>query len=104
VAPRSIDEYVRWVLSEDSSLDNVDPEVKKQLEDDYVQALDDQITAALVTALPEDQLDVVEKLLEHAPMPEVQDWIEAQIPDSKEIIAGILLRFRNEYLSSDDVG
>jgi hypothetical protein len=104
VAPRTIDEYVHWVVSEDVTLDKVDPEVKTQLETDYVQAIEDEITAALVNSLPEDKLDVAEKLLEHAPMPEVQDWMEEQVPDSKEIIAGILLRFRNNYLSANDVG
>ena len=101
--PRSIDEFVHWVLSEDPTLDKVDAEVKKQLEAEYVSALEDEITAALVDALPTDKLEDAEKLLDHSPMSELQDWIEQQVPDTKEIIAGILLRFRNDYQSADDV-
>jgi hypothetical protein len=103
VAPRTIEEYVRWVLAEDHTLDGVDPEVKKQLEADYVQALETEITAALVNALPPDQLAYFEKMLEHSGINQVQGMIEEHVPDAQDIIAGILLRFRTEYLSADDV-
>jgi hypothetical protein len=102
VPPKSVEEYVHWVLSEDRSLEKVEPRVRKQLEADYVSALEDEINAAIISALPDAQLGDVEKLLEHAPMSEVQDWIEQQVPDARDIVAGVLLRFRNEYLSADN--
>ena len=103
MAPRTLEEYVHWVLSEDKTLDNLEPEVREQLEADYVHALEDEVTTALVAALPEEHLAELEKKLDDGKLDELQGWIEERVPGTGEIIATILVRFRNDYVSADDV-
>lgn len=103
MAPQTVEEYVEWVLKDDASLASVDPEVKTQLVADYVQALEDEITAALIAAVPEAKLPELEELLDAQPGEAVQQWIEQQVPNSGDVIAGVLVRFRTNYLSADDV-
>ncbi|HUD11268.1 MAG TPA: hypothetical protein VMS08_02565 [Candidatus Saccharimonadia bacterium] len=101
--PRTIEEYVHWVLSDDPTLAKVDPAVIKRLEEDYVRALEDEITAALISSLPEDKLEDAEKLLDHSSVSDLKDWLEQQVPEMQDIISGILLQFKDDYLSANDV-
>ena len=103
MAPETIEEYVHWVLAEDPTLKEVDPEVVKQLEADYVQGLETEITAALVAEVSSEQIPVLEKMLEHDPMSQIQEWIEHNVPNASDVVAGALLRFRANYMTGNDV-
>jgi len=98
--PQTIDEFVTWVLDQDPSLEGIDPDVRQQLEADYVEAVDSRITRAIFDALTEDQVAEMGKLLDSASTAEVQDWVAQRVPNNSDIVAGVLLQWKDEYLGA----
>jgi hypothetical protein len=101
VPPKDLPGYVKWVLDQDKNLELVAPEVREQLEKDYVAALEVEINAAVLARLTPEQILDVERLLEGHGVDAVRDHIATMVPDLDNLIAGVLLKFRNEYLEGN---
>ena len=99
-APQDVTSFVSWVLAQDKNLELVDAEVVTQLQADYTKALEDEINAYIISQLGEDQQKHLESLMDSFGAKDVQDYVGLQIPDLKEQIAAILLRFRDNYLGA----
>lgn len=98
--PKDIDGYVAWVLGQDESLKLVDEDVKLQLCDDYSKALVGEVNAMIISRLGNEQLGQLEDLLDRSGSLASQEFIQKNIPDLEEAVAGVLVRFRNNYLGS----
>jgi hypothetical protein len=100
MAPKDLDQYVGWVLSQKPELEQVDPEVLKQLRQDLVVRLEDQINAAILAAMPPEQVPFLQQLLERSGQAEVEKFCRRYIPDLSELVAGVLVRFKVSYLGA----
>ncbi len=102
MTPTTLDEFVDCLLSKDCALDDIDPEVRQQLKVDYVQHLNGEIIRALLSALPESKLIEFERLVETSTDTQLQGWLEQHVPNTKEIIAGVMVEFESGLRADAD--
>lgn len=100
MAPKTLPEYVHWVMSEDPGLSGVPAQVKAQLAADYIDALEDEITAAILAELQAEKLPLLERMLDNSTRDEIQAWCAKEVPQLDEITSTVLVRFRREYQGS----
>ena len=96
MTPMTLDEFVDGLLSKDRTLDDIELEVKLQLKADYVQHLNGEIMRALLSALPELKLIEFENLVDTSSDVQLVGWLEQHVPDAREVITGVLVKFANE--------
>lgn len=96
--PKDIEEYVAWVLNQKPGFDQVDKEVQAEMKKLYVDSLQDQINAAILKAMPADKMAEFDRLLSGDNKEAVQLFCDANIPDLKEIIASVLINFKEVYV------
>lgn len=96
--------FIKEMLSAKAWNQQVDDEVKAQLESDLRSRLMDQIDQAVVEALPEDKVDGLNELLDkEASEEEIQQYIAASGVDVQRITTETMLRFRDLYLGPGDL-
>jgi len=98
--PQDLPSYVRWVIEQKPELRDTPEDVRQQLQKQLEERLERLIDAALLAELPEEELPHFEKLLKHASQDDIQKYLDQQIPEKEEIVARVLLQFRNEYLGT----
>src|SRR4051812_37791922 len=96
--PKDLPSYVRWVIDQKPEFRNLEDAVKAEISLQLEERLEQLINSAILAAMPESELDYFEKLLTHGTEQQIQDFCQQNIPDMDELIAGVLLQFRNEYV------
>jgi len=93
--------FIKEMLSTKAWSQQVDDEVKAQLESDLGLQLMDQIDRAVIEALPEDKVDGLNELLDReAPEEEIQQYVATSGIDVQRITTETMLRFRDLYLGT----
>ncbi len=93
--------FIKEMLSTKAWGQQVDDEVKAQLESDLGSQLMDQIDRAVIEALPEDKVDGLNELLDReAPEEEIQQYVATSGIDVQRITTETMLRFRDLYLGT----
>lgn len=96
------EQFVSELLDSKAWGDRVDQDGRKQLEEDLKGRLLDQIDRAVIDALPEDQVDGLNELLDReAPDEEVHEYIANSGVDVQGITMQVMLRFRELYLGNE---
>ncbi|MBW3538434.1 hypothetical protein KY386_02990 [Candidatus Parcubacteria bacterium] len=98
MAPQNLDQYVSWVLDQNPEIKDLDPEIRQQLQADYVDSLENEVNAALLAAMPKDRLPDFERLAESGTTAQIEAFCEHHIPNIKEVVAAVLVRFKINYL------
>lgn len=98
--PQDLPSYVTWVIDQKPELRDTPAEVKTALHQQLQERLENLINMAILAALPTDQIPHFERLLAHSGQDEIQQFCQEQIPDMEELVAGVLVQFRNEYLGA----
>jgi hypothetical protein len=98
--PKDLNEYVDWILDQKPNLQNVDAEVKEQLRHDFVGRLEDQINAAIVAEMSEAQIGEFERVLDTQNPEAIQAYCTKAVPNTADIVAEVLLRFKTQYLGA----
>ena len=96
--PKDLPSYVRWVIDQKPELKETPEDIKVELQSQLEERLSDLINVALIDAMPESELPYFEKLLTHGTGAQIQEFCQENIADMDEIVAGVLLQFRNDYL------
>ena len=95
--------FIKEMLSAKAWNQQVDDEVKAQLESDLRSQLMDQIDRAVIDALPEEKVDGLNELLDReVPEEEIQQYIATSGVDVQRITTETMLHFRDLYLGSSD--
>lgn len=93
--------FIKEMLSAKAWSQQVDDEVKAQLESDLRVQLMDQIDRAVIEALPDDKVDGLNDLLDReASEEEVQQYVADSGVDVQRITTEAMLRFRDLYLGT----
>lgn len=93
-----IDDFLNLLLDEGGT-DSASPDVRGQMFADLKRRLNEKIFATMLSHLSDDQITKLRELSEGgAPGEEIEKFIDEHIPSSKEIFAGALMEFRNDYL------
>ncbi len=100
MVPKDLDEYVGWVLSQKPGLKDVEPDVLDQLKNNFISSLEDQINAAVLASMNEQQVDELEKLLDTSDPAAVKNFTQTAVPQTSEIVAEILLKFKTDYVGA----
>lgn len=98
--PSDLPSYVRWVIDQKPELRDTPEDIKAELQVQLEDRLESLVNAALLAELPESEVTHFEKVLLHSTDEQVQQYIANTIPNSEEIVARVLLQFRNEYLGA----
>lgn len=96
--PKDLPSYVSWVIDQKPELKETPDDIKVVLKRQLEERLENLVNAALLAELPPEELEHFDKLLGHGTEKQIQDFISTNIPNSEEVVAGVLVRFRNEYL------
>ena len=96
--PKDIPSYVAWVLDQKPELDNTPAEVKAELKQNLTDRLERLINTAIAAQIPKAKLDEFDALLVDGDEAKIQKFIHQQVPNVDELIAEILISFRNDYL------
>ena len=95
--------FIKEMLEAKSWSQQVDEDVKSQLEADLHSSLMDQIDQAVIGDLPEDKVDGLNELLDkEATEEEIQQYIATSGVDVQRITTETMLRFRDLYLGPGD--
>ncbi len=97
--PVIIQQFIDRIIQE-KSLPNLDDDTLVRLKTDLTDRVENQINAAMVSALPPEYLPEFEQLLEMTSQDAVQKFCGTHIPNLPEVIAAALLRFRQVYLNA----
>jgi len=93
--------FIKEMLSAKAWSQQVDDEVKAQLESDLRIQLMDQIDRAVIEALPDDKVDGLNDLLDReASEEEIQQYVADSGVDVQRITTEAMLRFRDLYLGT----
>lgn len=95
---KNIEDFVDKMVSE-KGFDTKDPEVLEQIKSDLLERVGDQMNAMIMTNIPESKLADFEAILDTKDEEKIATYIKEQIPDIDEKTAGVLLSFRNSYIS-----
>ena len=98
--PKDLPSYVKWVIDQKPELKNTPEDVKVELQSQLEDRLDDLINAAIIENLPDSELDYFQHLLNNGTDQQIQDFCQQNIPDMDEVVAGVLIQFRNDYLGA----
>ncbi len=98
--PKDLPSYVTWVVDQKPELRATPQEIKDELYPELQGRLEALINTAVLAALPQDQLAHFERLLEHGSQKDIQEFCHQAVPNMDEIVARILVQFRNEYLGA----
>lgn len=94
----NITEYVdRLVLEKGFGAE--DPEVLAQIKKDITDRIEDRVNAVIATNIPPEKLDDFTALLDTGSEETIREFVQKEVPDIEERIAGELLVFKSEYLS-----
>lgn len=100
MSPQDLDQYVEWVLSQKDGYAAVDDAVKAELKKAYLESLEDQVNAAIVKALPPEQLEAFDQVLASQDDKAMADFCEQHIPNLKEVVAAELVSFKENYVGA----
>ncbi len=99
--PQDIEQFVDWILAQKGELKDTPEDVKVQLKKDLVESLEDQINAALLSSIPQKDLPEMDQLIQNqASQEEIVKFCETKIPDMKNLVAGVLARFKTDFLGA----
>lgn len=96
--PKDIPSYVRWVMDQRAELKDTPEDIKKEMRIQLEDRLETLVNSALLAELPPDQLEHFDSLLAHGTEQQVQDFIDQNVPNKEEVVARVLVGFRNEYV------
>lgn len=92
-----LQEFARRLL-EEKKFENVDAEVKAQLESDLIDRIENRVNVAILEKMPKDQIVDFESLLETGTDEEIQNFCQNNVEDFQNVVAQALLDFRAAYL------
>lgn len=98
--PQDLPSYVEWIVDQKPELRDTPADVKQALQQQLQERLQNLINVAILAALPPDEVPHFERLLAHSGQDEIQRFCQEAIPNLEELVAGVLVRFRNEYLGA----
>ncbi|MDB5189827.1 MAG: hypothetical protein JWN49_153 [Parcubacteria group bacterium] len=93
-----LEQFVDQLIAE-RGIDSEDPEVRAQVKADLMERVEDRIQALILANLPEDQLEAFDEKLSNGSDEDVQEYLQATIPDFDGKVANELLLFRATYTS-----
>jgi hypothetical protein len=95
---QDLDLFIDRLLDE-KGLTNLEPTVLQQLKIDLKKRVEDRINISILNNLPKDKVKIFEELLDKATDNEIQDYIQQNIPNLEQVLAGELMQFRRVYLN-----
>ena len=95
---QNIEEFIDRLVQE-KGFDHKDPEVVTQIKADLLESVGDSINAMIMEHMPEQKMREFEAILDTKDEAKITTYIREQIPDIDEKTAGVLLAFKNTYLS-----
>lgn len=94
-----LDQFIEEMI-DSKQLSGVDDEVRQQLRVDLTEQLEQQINAAMVTALSAEKVEALNDMLDQDGVTDeqIRQFIDGSGIDSQRIAAQTMLRFRDLYL------
>jgi hypothetical protein len=98
-----MDEYIRQLLTEADVPEDLDPEVRNQLENDLKERVSDLISRRLIDAMSLPDAEEFNRLLESQPenLEAMQQFISDHVLDKDRVTAAALLEFRALYTNAN---
>lgn len=97
--PTDAREFLTGLL-EEAGMDIVPPQVREKLFVELAQRLDAKLTLAALVAMPNKKVPSFEKLLSaKAPVFEVTQFLDENVPNIEHVYAQAIVEFRNSYLN-----
>lgn len=88
-------------LIEEKGLEYLDEEIRAQMKSDLLERVEDRINASILEHMPPEALEEFEKFLDaDTSDEEMQVFVAKKIPNMEEMLATVLLEFRQTYLSN----
>ena len=103
----TIEEFAEYLMTEkDFSELNDEPEVLEQIKIDLIESIERALNSMILTSIPEDKLEELEKLTDDAERGRVDQtkmdkFIKANIPDLDNKVAEVLIEYARAYLMID---
>ena len=94
----TIDTFVDRLV-EEKGLNNLEDEVLSQIKNDLSGRLEDRINAAIVAAIPPENLDELQKTINESDEEKIKEFCGNHIKGFDELIANELMSFRQTYLA-----
>lgn len=98
--PTDLGQYVAWIIEQKPEMRETPADVKRELQDQLEERLEQVINMALLANMPKGEFENFEKLLDNGSQEEIEKFVADKIPNMNEIIAKVLVDFREQYLGS----
>lgn len=96
--PVGLDQFIDKLIEEKKFV-NLDSEVLAQIKKDLSVRLEERINLAILENMPETKLRSFDEVLDTADPDQVNQFVENNISDIDQVIAGALMSFRSAYLN-----
>lgn len=91
--------FVEQLLFERGA-DALPEEVQAQMKQDLMKRAEDRINAGVLAALPPEELEAFEKIVESGSSEEIEAFTRTRVPNLEEVIGKELADFKALYLSA----
>ncbi len=98
--PKDLPSYVAWVIEQKPELKDTPDDVKTELQAQLAERIENLINAALLAEMPAAEVERFDRILSHGTSQDIQNYVQQAVPNSEEVVARVLLQFRNEYLGA----
>lgn len=98
--PKDLPSYVEWVIEQKPELRDTPADVKAELKTQLQERVENLINSALLAAMPADVVPNFERILVDGNERDIDSFISRTVPQKEEIIAQVLLQFRNDYIGT----
>ena len=98
MGPKDLKSYVSWVIDQKPELKDTPADVKAELQKQFEERLENLVNAAILAEVPESELEHFQRLLNHGTEEDIQKFCDQVVPNLDEVVARVLVQFRNEYL------
>jgi hypothetical protein len=96
-----MEQFILQLLADKGLPEGLDEDVRQQLVKDLVSRAADLVNRRMIEAMSEQDVNAFNELLDGDPSPEqVQQFIEAHVPEKEEVASRALLEFRSLYLGA----
>lgn len=95
----ALDGFIEQILFERGS-SSLSEEIQAQMKQDLAKRAEDRINAGVLAALPPEQLEAFEKIVESGSGEEIEAFTRTHVPNLEEVIGKELADLKALYLSA----